>query len=418
MTPPIRIGIIGMGGYAGAHHNAVIRLEEKHHARLVCTCDPGAQAFASQQELWRFPARGVKVFSDYRAMLDACGAELDLLVVPTPIPLHAEMHRAGVERGIPVYLEKPPTLDYVELEEMIQCDRAARKATQVGFNFIIEKPRLALKRRLLNGDFGTLRETHFLAQWARPTSYFSRNGWAGRLLTQDGKLVLDSCFGNAMAHFVHNMLFWAGGPELMSWASLASVQAELYRAHDIEGADTFFVEAAATSDVLLRFALTHACSGPSTHMETVVCDKASIRYTVGRQIEILWKDGRVECTPLEPFDTLVENHLEYYRYLRGETSRPATLLSDARPFVIINNLAYVASQEIAPIPADRLSLVRNEKEQKDYLSVNGLPSALEEFLSLGRWPGEHGWTRQKPALRARVEDLPKLLPTVKAMAAR
>ncbi|MFI5357877.1 MAG: Gfo/Idh/MocA family protein [Opitutales bacterium] len=115
MKPPIRSGIVGMGGFAGWHHNTVAKLEERGQARLICTCDPQAAAFAAQQETWKFAARGVRVFPDYRAMLAACHRELDLLVVPTPIQLHAEMHRAGTELGLPVYLEKPPTLDYLEL---------------------------------------------------------------------------------------------------------------------------------------------------------------------------------------------------------------------------------------------------------------------------------------------------------------
>ena len=283
-------------------------------------------------------------------MLDACHRELDVLVVPTPIQLHAEMHRAGVERGLGVYLEKPPTLDFLELEEMISRDRTAKRATLVGFNFIIEQTRLALKRRILAGDFGAVRETRLAAQWPRPTSYFARNGWAGRLLTPEGRIVLDSCFGNAIAHFVHNMLFWAGGPELLSWVAPDKVRAELYRAHTIEGADTFFVEAGTAGGATLRFALSHACAGPTHQTETVVCEKATLHYVVGKVAEVRWADGRVEKSIPPAFDPLVENHREYYRYLRGESPRPATTLADCRPFVALNDLAYTASGRIAPIP--------------------------------------------------------------------
>lgn len=406
-----------MGGYAGWHHQTVMKLEEKHHARLVCTCDPQPDHFAAQQEMWGFARRGVKVYRDYRDMLKACAREMDLLLVPTPIPLHAEMHRAGVEHGLAVYLEKPPTLDYVELEEMIARDRGAPKSTLVGFNFIVEKPRLALKERLLAGEFGPLREAHLSAMWARPRSYFNRNTWAGRLLGDDGRLILDSCFGNAMAHFVHNLLFWAGSPELMSWTEVSGVQAELYRAHDIEGADTFFVEARNPSGVVLRFALTHACPGPSSHAEILVCEHATVRYVVGQQAEVRWRDGRVERIVLEPFDALAENHLEYYRYLHGESPRPVTLLADSRPFVMLNDLAYVSSGTITPIPGSRISPVRNEKEQQDYLAINGLNHAMDEFLSLGRWPGAQGWERPDPPSLVTLDDLPRFRAAVDAMVA-
>ena len=405
-----------MGGFAGWHHNTVAKLEERGEARLVCTCDPQAAAFAAQQEAWKFAARGVTVFPDYRTMLDACHRELDLLVVPTPIQLHAEMHRAGVERGLPVYLEKPPTLAHLELEEMIVRDRQASKSSVVGFNFIIERPRLALKQRILAGEFGAVRGATLVALWPRPADYFRRNNWAGRLMMDD-RVVLDSCFGNANAHFVHNLLFWVGGPELYSWAQPAAVRAELYRAHAIEGADTFFVEADSTTGVTMRFALSHACTGAGTHAETVLCDKATIRYSVGQLAEIRWHDGRVERITLEEFDGLAENHLDYYRYLRGETTRPATLLTDTRPFVALNDLAYISSGRIAAFPASLVSDVRDTKEQKDYVNVVGMAAAQENFLVRGTWPGANGWARE-PGTVATPADLTRFRDTVRAMAGR
>ena len=403
-----------MGGFAGAHHRAIAQLEERGHAKLICTCDPAPTSFTVEQRDWRFTSRHVQVFADFRTMLEACHGQLDLVVVPTPIQLHAEMHAAATAYGLPVYLEKPPTLDHAELERMIVADAGARRSSVVGFNFIIERQRLALKERLLAGEFGPIRGATLSAMWPRPAGYFSRNQWAGRLIV-DGRFVLDSCLGNAMAHFVHNLLFWTGGPELFRWAQLVAVRAELYRAHAIAGADTFFVEADTPQGVILRFALSHACAGAGSHCEMVLCEKAVLRYVVGSHLEIRWTDGRVERTPLGPFDALVENHLDYFRYLRGETSRPATSLADSRSFVALNDLAYISSREISTIPASLVSTVRDEKEQKDYLQVAGLVAAQETFLVRGIWPGASGWNR-RPGEVATPADLPRFHQIVRAMA--
>lgn len=414
MKAPLRIGIIGMGGFAGAHHLAIARLEDRGLARLLCTCDPQLDLFAMKQREWRFPERQVRVFADYQAMLDACHEQLDLVVVPTPIPLHAEMHAAATAKGLPVYLEKPPTLDYATLERMIAADTRARRRSVVGFNFIIERQRLALKERLLAGEFGAIRGATLTALWPRPASYFTRNAWAGRLLVDD-RIVLDSCLGNAMAHFVHNLLFWTGGPDLFSWAQIAAVRAELYRAHAIQSADTFFVEADATDGVTLRFAVSHACAGASSHCEMVLCERAVLRYAVGSHAEIRWNDGHVDRTPLEPFDPLLENHQEYFRYLRGESSRPATALVDSRPFVALNDLAHVSSRQITPIPARLVTVTRDDKDQKDYLQVADLRDAQEQFLVRGLWPGTAGWGRE-PGEVVTPADLPRFHDTVRAMA--
>ena len=405
-----------MGGFAGWHHSTVARLEERGEAKLICTCDPHVPMFATQRESWHFTERGVRVFDDYQEMLAACHQELDLLVVPTPIQLHAEMHRAGVELGLPVYLEKPPTLDHAELEQMIACDRLARKASLVGFNFIIERTRLALKTRLLAGEFGSVQGATLGALWPRPADYFRRNNWAGRLM-MDGRVVLDSCFGNALAHFVHNLLFWTGRDTLYSWAQLAAVRAELYRAHAIEGADTFFVEADTVAGVTLRFALSHACAGASSQTETVICEKATLRYIIGQQAEIRWTDGRVERLVPDSFDGLLENHLDYYRYLRGEKDRPATTLVDTRPFVGLTDLAHVSSGHIAAIPPQFVKSVRDEKEQKDYLDVVGIQQAQESFLTRGVWPTAMGWQSQTSEV-VTPADLSRFHDVIRAMAAK
>jgi predicted dehydrogenase len=415
VKPPVRIGIIGMGGFAGSHHQTIARLEERGRAKLICTCDPHLANFASEQHTWRFHSRGVRTFTDYRAMLESCHAQLDMVVIPTPIQLHAEMHAAATAFGLPTYLEKPPTLDHAELNRMIANDARARKSSLVGFNFIIEKGRLSLKERLLAGEFGAIRGATLSALWPRPASYFSRNNWAGQL-TVDNHIVLDSCFGNAMAHFVHNLLFWTGKPDLFSWAQIAAVRAELYRAHAIDGADTFFVETDTTDGVTMRFALSHACSGKCEHREMVLCDKATLRYSVGHEIEVRWNDGRVEKMSFDTMDPLAENHLEYFRYLQGETPRPATTLADSRPFVALNDLAYIASHTITPIAPERLSRLRDEKEQKDYLHVEGMHAAHENFLVRGVWPSAAGWGRG-PAEVVTPADLGRLEPTIKAMLA-
>lgn len=415
MKQPLGIGIIGMGGFAAAHHATVARLEERGHSRLVCTCDPQAAAFAVTQQTWRFAERGVRVFDDYRTMLEACRGALDMVVIPTPIYLHAEMHAAVAAHGLPSYLEKPPTLDYAELEKMIAADARARRSSLVGFNYIVEKQRRALKERLLAGEFGAMRGATLGASWPRPASYFARNRWAGRLML-DGRVVLDSCLGNAMAHFVHNILFWAGSPGLSSWTRLAAVRAELYRAHAIEGADTFFVETDTVAGGTLRFAVTHACAGENRHVETVLCDKATLRYAVGGPVEIGWKDGRIERIAGAPFDSLMENHLEYYRYLRGETGRPATSLADSRPFVALNDLAHISSGRISPVPPHLVVGVRSEKEQQDYLDIPELPRIMDGFLTRGIWPGSAGWDREAGQV-VTLADLPRFHEVIQEMAA-
>lgn len=383
-----RLAVVGMGGYAAEHHRAVQALETKRLLQLCCTCDPDRTAFQKAQVQFQFAERGVTSYHDFDEMLTSEAPQLDILVVATPIALHEPMHAAGVERGLAVYLEKPPTLDPRALTRMIARDDTAPQRAVVGFNFILQPERRRLKQRLLAGEFGALRAVSLLAVWPRSSAYFERAAWAGRLLDGAGNLVLDSCLGNATAHMTHNLLFWAGGPEIDSWGVVDRVEAQLYRAHRIEGADTFFVRAALRGGVELRVAVTHTGSSPSRQRETVECERARIVYDVYGDVHIHWQDGRIENVPRQAYDPLEANYLDYLAYLAGTKSRPHTSLADSLPFVHLNALAYVSSQRIHRFRNHDVERVQSGQGggEEHFVSVPDLPSSLEAFANGAEFP--------------------------------
>jgi predicted dehydrogenase len=414
---PIRVLLAGLGGFAAAHHAALLRHEEAGRVRLVGACDPDPALRERAAAEHRAAGRTIELFDDYGALLAACAERADLVVLPTPISLHAEMHRLAVEAGLAVYLEKPPTLDPAELERMIVVDRAAPRATLVGFNFMIEPARLALKTRLLAGEFGPIRGVSIRACWSRPRDYFTRNSWAGRLLTADGRPLLDSCLGNAMAHLVHNALHWSGTEGLADWARPAAVRARLARAHSIGTADTVFVAARLHHGVPLRIALSHLGVGCEQQEECVVCERATLRYRIGSDHEVVWRDGRVERTPLPPFDAVAENQLAYLRHLRGETARPATTLEDSRAFVALNALAFLSAGRAIEWPSERVRWSARA-DGRVFADVPGVERVLEAFCVDGAWPDE--WlglgAGAPPPVEAGPDRLPGLAAGLRAFA--
>lgn len=406
-----------MGGFAAQHHLVVHALEKAGLCRLVCSCDPNWPAFQSQMQDWEFPQRKIKVYTDYRQMLAECQKDLDVVTIPTPIPLHAPMHRACMEAGLACYLEKPPTLYYAELDEMLAVEQHAQKQTQVGFLYIAEGARQRLKQRIVNGEFGTVRRVSFQGLWPRPTTYFTRNGWAGRLML-DGKPVLDSCIGNAMSHYVHNLLFWAGQDDLFCWAEPKQVRAELYRAHAIEGMDTAFVSAICTNATELRIAATHACDGLHRHYERVECDQAVITYMVGRGYRVQWNDGRSEEETLEDNHGLLEKNLRHYlRYVSQEEARPLTCLRDSQPFVQLYDLAYIASESITTIPQKEIHRSSVQEGHGEYVAIHQIQEICEAFIACGQFPSEQGVPWARAGRTTDIGHLPQLLSTVQQILA-
>ena len=414
MRRALRVGIIGMGGFAGIHHDTVKQLEAEGECKLICTCDPNTSSFSDKMRVWQLAQRDVSVFSHYLDMLDVCQDRLDVVTIPTPVPLHADMHRACVARGLAVYLEKPPTLYDGELSNMLVVEQNAALQTNVGFNYIVEPPRQALKQRLLESDFGQLRQVCFAGLWPRARSYFQRAAWAGRLLL-DGRLVLDSCMGNAMAHYVHNMLFWAGTDALFAWGDVQLVEAELYRVHDIEGTDTLFVTARTSQGIELKMALTHACDGKHRHREWLNCDHATVTYTTAEHYEIAPRKGPPE-THSVPTVTLKENLRAYFDYVRGGATRPLTRLIDSRPFVQLNDLVYIAAGKITTIPSQHLRCSPSEDNTSEYVAIKDIDDVFDRFFATGRFPSAQGMAWGRAGGTAMKPDLPELHRVIEAMA--
>lgn len=413
-----------MGGFAGTHHDTVLALEQAGECRLVCTCDPALEQFTERGQNLRLTERGVRLFTDYREMLRACREELDVVTIPTPVPLHAEMHRAVVAHGLAVYLEKPPTLNAAELAAMLAVEARAVKLTNVGFNYIVDPLRQRMKQRLVAGEFGAVRRVGVRVMWPRPTSYYQRANWPGRLRL-NGQLVLDSCIGNAMAHHVHDGLFWGGAARQWQWGDVREVTAELYRAHAIEGTDTVFLRATLAAGPVVDIVMSHACAPRENHYaeETIECEQATLAYHAYPpgpalpQCAITWNDGRTEEALPANINYNHENFRAYFAYLRGETERPITRLIDSQPFVHLNSQAYLAAGRIVPVPAATIQRTPTADGQAEYVAITDIDAIAEHFALQGTFPSAQGIHWARPGGTASVTDLPRLEQVIDGMIA-
>jgi predicted dehydrogenase len=416
MTPPSDVFVAGIGGFAGAHHGALLALEEEGLVRVRGACDPAPEAVLEPvYARFRFRERGVRVFRDFEPMLEraAPGAWVSIVA---PIPVHAAMHEACVERRLPCYLEKPPTLDPEELEAMIATDRHAVVRTQVGFNHIGDPDRQELKRQLLEGRFGKLRRVSFRGSWKRNFRYFTRGAWTGKLLLGDRPL-MDSCLGNGMSHHAHNLLFFAGREDLFTWAECVSLESEFYHANAIEGPDSVFVRGRLEGGVEIRLAMTHACAGDDFSLETLECEDADIRVWPSA-IEVHWRDGRREDRPLSREFPLQGNLEAFTAYLRGEFPRPSTLLEDCRAVVRLNALAFAACREVHVIPKGWIDQLPGSAPEEEVRAIRGIDEALVRLVETGRFPSETGVPWGRPGGSATPEalsDLPARLERLRSV---
>jgi predicted dehydrogenase len=127
----------------------------------------------------------------------------------------------------------------------------------------------ALKQDIREGVLGRPKRFKTICQWPRPASYYQRNKWAGRKLTESGHVVNDSPLNNATAHFMHNMLYLLGA-ETDTSVDFARIEAEAYRAKPISNFDTAALRLETVTDVEVLFYTTHSVPeqrGPVMYFE-------------------------------------------------------------------------------------------------------------------------------------------------------
>jgi predicted dehydrogenase len=281
MSAPTRFraAIVGVSGY-GRIHLGLAREAASDGLALAAAVVINPQEEAENVRQLR--ANGCTIYSNYEEMMRAEAGRIDLCLIPTGIAWHTRMTLAALRAGMNVLVEKPLAASVAEVQEVQVAAEAARRFVAVGFQDIYASTAQQVKRRILAGAVGRVTSVRLLGLWPRPASYFSRNGWAGRLRA-DGGLVLDSPLNNAFAHFVNLGLFFAGR-EFGASAQAKNVEAVLWRTNRIESFDTGVVRADTPDGVQLWFGVTHA-SLVNREPEIVI---------EGERGQIVWRHER-EC---------------------------------------------------------------------------------------------------------------------------
>lgn len=252
--PPVRVGLIGVTGYALAYFEGLTKLVQKG---LV---EWGAVTIINREEATEqvtfFETAGIPIYASYTDMLRERGAELDWVCVPTAIGWHARMTVDALQMGLPVLLEKPiaPTLQDVDIIQ--RAERASGKMVAIGYQYSYVEETWEIKRRLLAGEIGEIQRIDTLCLWPRPVSYYTRNYWSGRIHDGDS-WVLDSPLHNALSHLVNLVLFFSGST-LEGRADPVSVEAELYRGKPIESYDTVRTVAELDTGIEAAITLSHS----------------------------------------------------------------------------------------------------------------------------------------------------------------
>ncbi len=142
---------IGVAGYGYWGPNLVRNLGGIEGCHLKMACDISEQRLAHLRRL--YPA--VEASSEFDHMLN--GADLDAVMIATPVRLHYQMAKASLEAGKHTFIEKPMAASSAECEELIALAEEKGLVLMVGHTFLFSGVIRKLKEIVDHGDIGDLR---------------------------------------------------------------------------------------------------------------------------------------------------------------------------------------------------------------------------------------------------------------------
>jgi len=155
MTEPkeIRVGILGCGGYAGAHAR---RYREIPGVTIAALGDVSIANIENliERRLADYEPAPTR-WDDSVTML--ADARLDAVSILTPHTLHADHAVAALEAGLHVLVEKPMVTTVADGERLRDAVAASGKVLLPGYNPVYTEPTAWLKRAIAEERFGPLK---------------------------------------------------------------------------------------------------------------------------------------------------------------------------------------------------------------------------------------------------------------------
>ncbi len=267
------VAMVGIGGYGTHLLRTLIEEGADHGVRVVAVVDPMRERAPAAMAM--VAAADIPCYAKCEDIPSGLGVEL--AVIASPIPVHAEQTGLLLSRGIHVLCEKPAAATLEDGLAMVKAARAAGRQCAIGFQWSFAPSTRRLKEALASGSLGAPRSIRVMTLWPRGKDYYARNGWAGRRYDAAGRAVFDDPVMNATAHFLHHSLFILGeAPTATAWP--VSLEAELYRARPIETFDAAALRLRTAGGVMIQFLTAHCCRDTVGPLFSIHCDEADIEY--------------------------------------------------------------------------------------------------------------------------------------------
>ncbi|MGC9347068.1 MAG: Gfo/Idh/MocA family protein [Anaerolineae bacterium] len=396
----VTVALVALGGYGNFYLERLFGDDRTHGFRFVAGVDPNP---VGCRYLDAFRDQDVPIYPDLESFY--ASNQADLVVIAAPIHLHAPFTCTALSHGSSVLCEKPIAPTIQDARRMREVEAASDGFVGIGYQWSFSDAIQELKTDILEGVLGAPQRLRTKVLWPRPLSYYHRNNWAAHLKAPNGAWVLDSPANNATAHYLHNC-FYVLGPTRESSARPVGVQAELYRANEIENYDTAAIRSTTEEGVEILFYTSHPVGesvGPDLVYEF---EDAVVTFEAWEgPLIATFEDGRVKDYG-NPFEDDAQKLWDAIDAVR--TGAPlACGIDAASSHTLCINGAQESVPAIVDLPEDLVE--RKPMDNEDTLVwVKGLLEMLESCYDEGVLPSElveaPSWTQAGDMIDLRDYD--------------
>ena len=191
----VRFGIVGAGGIAATHAEALAKLAG---AELAMICDVVPERAAKLAEKF-----GVRAGTPEELF---AARDIDAVTIATPSGLHADGAVAAARSGKHVFCEKPLDVTVERAESIITACRENKVKLMACFPSRTSDAARTLKAAVDSGRFGQMTLAGASVRWFRPPEYYVSGAWRGTWALDGGGALM-----NQGSHTVDLLLFFNGG---------------------------------------------------------------------------------------------------------------------------------------------------------------------------------------------------------------
>ncbi|MDF2963076.1 MAG: dehydrogenase [Paenibacillus sp.] len=392
----VSILLVGIGGYGNRYVEEVLKFPDGGKISVAGVVEVNPASCSYLQEL---KDRGIPFYTDMESFYAVSHA--DLAIISTPIQFHCQHVCTALAHGSNVLCEKPLAATVQDAQKMMEARNRSGKFVAVGYNLSFNDQIQELKRDILSGMYGKPKRMKSIILWRRALSYF-QSGWKGKRKSASGDWILDSVAHNATAHFLHNM-FYLTGAQTDESAKPLLVEAELYRANDIETFDTCTLRAKTEHGTEIMFYTSHTILNNAGPIFSFEFENATISFAEGEndnKIIAVFNDG-TEKSYENTGTAACEDKLRVcVEALASGSNQIPCGIEAAYPQLLTINAVMDAIPEIPGFPLHQVHV----DQETNAVWVEGLEEVLRNCYDKWQLPSEAGVSWAAPAAAADLTD--------------